>query len=125
MAVEKIELPFDKTKEQRRAFCFVEFKKSASMKKCLDQTNHKIGTQEVEVKKATPPGGAQNMRGGRGGGFGRGGRGGFQGGYGYQGYGGYGAYGGYGYDQNYAGYGGYGGYGGDYGYGYNYGGQWN
>jgi len=55
-AVEKIELPFDKTKEQRRAFCFVEFKKSASMKKCLDQTNHKIGTQEdtemMEHRKA-------------------------------------------------------------------------
>merc|ERR1739846_22850 len=32
------------------------------MKKCLDCTNHKIGTQEVEVKKATPPGGgAQGM----------------------------------------------------------------
>ncbi|CAL1542837.1 unnamed protein product [Lymnaea stagnalis] len=127
--VEKLELPFDKTKEQRRAFCFVEFKKAAAMKKCLEQTNHKIGTQEVEVKKATPPGGA-NVRGGpRGRGFGpagrggRGGRGGFQGGYGYnQGYG-YG-YGGYpGYDQGY----GYGGYGGDYGYGSGYGGYggWN
>merc|ERR1712154_617083 len=96
-AVEKIELPFDKTKDQRRAFCFVEFKKPASMKKCLDCANHKIGTQEVEVKKATPPGGgAQGMRGGpRGRGFGpggRGGRGGFQDGYG-QGNGGY--------DQNY------------------------
>ncbi|XP_005100809.1 heterogeneous nuclear ribonucleoprotein D-like isoform X2 [Aplysia californica] len=127
--VEKLELPFDKTKEQRRAFCFVEFKKLSAMKKCLEQTNHKIGSQEVEVKKATPPGGA--VRGGpRGRGFGPGGRGGrgggFQGGYGYnQGYG-YGGYGGYGgYDQSY----GYGGYGGDYGYGSGYGGygsgNWN
>lgn len=128
-AVEKIELPYDKQKEQRRAFAFVEFKKVSSMKKCLDQTNHKIGSQEVEVKRATPPGGAQGgMRGGRGG-FrgGRGGRGGgFQGGYGQggYGYGGYGNYGYGGYDQNY-GYGQYG-YGGDYGYGqgYGYGGQW-
>jgi len=127
--VEKIELPFDKVKEQRRAFCFVEFKKLASMKKCLDQSNHKIGSQEVEVKKATPPGGGQNMRGGpRGRGFGpgaRGGRGGFQGGYGYQ-QGGYGGYGYGGYDQGYGGYGygGYGGYGGYDGYGYGYGGNW-
>jgi len=143
-AVEKIELPFDKTKDQRRAFCFVEFKKPASMKKCLDCTNHKIGTQEVEVKKATPPGGgAQGMRGGpRGRGFGpggRGGRGGFQGGYGGYGYGqGYGGYGGYGYGQGYGygydgGYGGYGGYGeqwggwgnGGYDQNYGYGGQSN
>jgi len=130
--VEKIELPFDKTKEQRRAFCFVEFKKLSAMKKCLERTNHKVGTQEVEVKKATPPGGGPGaVRGGpRGRGFGPGGRGGgrgggFQGGYGYnQGYGGYG-----GYDQSYGGYG-YGGYGGDYNYGgYGYGGygggNWN
>lgn len=130
--VEKIELPFDKTKDQRRAFCFVEFKKLAAMKSCLERTNHKIGTQEVEVKKATPPGGGNGpaVRGGpRGRGFGGprgGGRGGgFQGGYGYnQGYGGYG-----GYDQSY-GYGGYGGYGGDYNYGYGGyggygGGNWN
>jgi len=48
--VEKIELPFDKTKEQRRAFCFVEFKKLAAMKKCLDQSNHKIGSQEGTEK---------------------------------------------------------------------------
>uniref|UniRef100_A0A0B7A3V0 RRM domain-containing protein n=2 Tax=Arion vulgaris TaxID=1028688 RepID=A0A0B7A3V0_9EUPU len=127
--VEKLELPFDKTKEQRRAFCFVEFKKFSAMKKCLEQTSHKIGTQEVEVKKATPPVGG-NVRGApRGRGFGpavrgpRGGRGGFQGGYNYnQGYGGYGGYGGYaGYDQGY----GYGGYGGDYYGGYGGYGAWN
>ncbi|CAG5116772.1 unnamed protein product [Candidula unifasciata] len=126
--VEKIDLPFDKTKEQRRAFCFVEFKNVSGMKKCLEQSTHKIGKQEVEVKKATPPVGAANLRGApRGRGFGpavrgaRGGRGGFQGGYSYnQGYGGYPSYGGYGYDQGY----GYGGYGGDYYSGYGYGG-WN
>jgi len=127
--VEKLELPFDKTKDQRRAFCFVEFKKLASMKKCLEQTNHKIGTQEVEVKKATPPGGGNIKVGApRGRGFatgargGRGGRGGFQGSYGYnQGYGGYGNYGGYGYDQGY----GYGGYAGDYYGGYGGYAGWN
>jgi len=122
--VEKMEFPFDKSKEQRRAFCFVEFKKMSGMKKCLEDTSHKIKTQEVDVKKATPPQGAGTMmRGGpRGRGFGgpgmRGARsrgGGFQGGYGNynQGYG----YGwGQGYDQNY-------GYPYDhyYGGGYNYG----
>jgi len=119
--VEKIELPFDKTKDQRRAFVFVEFKKLAHFKKCLEQEKQKIGTQEVEVKKATPPGGGAPGRGGPRGGFGRGrGRGGY-GGYGYdQGYGGYGGYD-YGYGQGYGGYG----YGGDYyGQGYGYGG-WN
>ncbi|KAK3762152.1 hypothetical protein RRG08_024960 [Elysia crispata] len=119
--IEKLDLPYDKTKEQRRAFCFVEFKKVAAMKSCLEKTSHKIGTYEVEVKKATPPGGSAQRGGPRGRGFGpAGGRG----GYGYnQGYGGYGynqsGYGGY--DQY--GYGGYGGYD-QYGYGGGYG-QWN
>jgi len=121
--VEKIERPYDKQKETRRSFAFVEFKKASSMKMCLAQTEHKIGTHELDVKTATPPssGGQGFGRGGRGGrGGGRGGRGDFggygQGGYGgYEGYG-YGGYGGYGaYD------GGYGGYG-DYGYGGGYGG---
>lgn len=97
--VEKMEFPFDKLKEKRRAFCFVEFRKMSAFKKCLEETSHKIKTQEVDVKKATIPQqpGGGNMRGGpRGRGFGgpgaRGGRGGFQqyGGYGqnnyYQGY---------------------------------------
>ncbi|BFZ03632.1 hypothetical protein BsWGS_06671 [Bradybaena similaris] len=130
--VEKLELPYDKIKEQRRAFGFIEFKKLAGLKKCLEKTSHKIGTHELEVKKATPPGGAsvRGGPGGRGAGFpysgrgGRGGRGGYQGSYGSynQGYGGYSGYGGYGYDQGY----GYGGYGGDY-YGSGYGGYggWN
>jgi len=125
--VEKIELPFDKVKDQRRAFCFVEFKKLSSMVKCLEQKTHKIGTQEVDLKKATPPQGAAGARGGpRGRGFGPGGRGGrgggFQGGFNYNqgGYGGYNGGYGYGYPPYDYGYGyGYG----DYGYGYNN--QWN
>lgn len=126
--VEKMEFPFDKSKEQRRAFCFVEFKRMSGLKKCLEATVHKIKGQEVDVKKATPPQPSGNsMRGGpRGRGFGGagrgGGRGGFDGygGYNQGGYSGYGNYGGYGYDQNYSGYGGYGNdgyYGGGYGYG--------
>jgi len=119
--VEKIERPYDKQKEQRRAFCFVEFKKLSAMKKCLEQNApHKIGGMEVDVKRATPPEGETARGGPRGRGFGPGGRGGRGGGYpgGYGGYpGGYG-YGPYpGYDQGYYGYGG--------GYGGYYGGGWD
>jgi len=124
--VKKMERPYDKQNEKNRAFCFIEFKKLSGMKKCLEHMGmHKIGTMEVEIKKATPPGGAAAggppMRGRGRGGFGgpgsRGGRGG-----GYQGYPGYGG--------NYPAYGGYPGYGYDqgYGYGYDYGyndGSWN
>jgi len=67
--VSKIDFPFDKQKEQRRAFCFVEFESDAAVKKILEQETHKIGGQEVDVKKATPSGqqGAQGGRGGIGG----------------------------------------------------------
>jgi len=124
--IKKLELPFDKVKDQRRAFIFVEFETEEAVKNVMDKSDHTLGNQEVDVKKATPN--AQAKRGGRGG-FGggwfggRGGRGGGgwnQGyGQGYQGYGnqGYQGYGGYGqYDNNYyQGYGGYGGYGGQWG----------
>ncbi|XP_052070805.1 heterogeneous nuclear ribonucleoprotein D-like-A isoform X4 [Mytilus californianus] len=128
--VEKVELPFDKQKDQRRGFVFVEFDSEKAVEKVLNETTHKMGSQEFDVKKATPTN--QSKRGGRGGFFdgGRGGRGrgGYnQGYYGNQGgaypaynYGGYGnydsnyynnyGYGWGGYDQSY--YGGYGGYGG-------------
>jgi len=129
--IAKIDFPFDKTKEQRRAFCFIEFEGDNAVKKILEQTTHKLGGQEVDVKKATPNSnqGGPGGRGGRGGrgwsgapggrGRGRGGGGNWnQGGYG--GYGGYGQ-GGYGYGQGgygYGQYGGYGGYGTDYYGGY-------
>jgi len=137
--VAKIDFPFDKVKDQRRAFCFVEFDSDTAVKKVLDQASHKLGGQEVDVKKATPNAaqgsGGRGGRGGRGwsGGPGFGGRGGRgrggwnQGGNWNQGggYGGYGNYGNYGYGQggynSYSGYGGYGGYGNDY-YGYGQGG---
>lgn len=133
--VEKIEAPFDKEKDQRKNFVFVEFDAEETVNKVLAVTTdnpdfkHSLGGDEIEIKKATP-----NRRGGRGG-WGRGGRGG-RGGYGYGwggGYGGYGGgydgwggnYGGYGgwggYDQNYYGYGGWGGYDQSY-YGYGAGG---
>ncbi|XP_041364681.1 heterogeneous nuclear ribonucleoprotein D-like-B isoform X2 [Gigantopelta aegis] len=119
--IEKLDLPYDKVKDQRRAFCFVEFESEEAVKNILAKETHKIGGQEVDIKKATPSG--QGARGGgRGGrgwgpGYGYGGRGGGRGGWGSGGWGGQG-----GWNQGYNGYGGYGGYGtGGYdGYGYGY-----
>jgi hypothetical protein len=34
-------------KEQRRAFCFIEFEADAAVKKVLEQTSHTLGGQEV------------------------------------------------------------------------------
>lgn len=115
--VDKIEAPFDKEKDCRKNFVFVEFESEETVEKVLavatdnPDYKHKLVDDEIEIKKATP-----NRRGGRGGFFrggDRGGRGG-RGGYGYGGWGGYGG-------QGYGGYGGYDGYGGQYGgYGQNY-----
>ncbi|PNF24512.1 RNA-binding protein squid [Cryptotermes secundus] len=114
----EVEMPFDKTKNQRKGFCFITFESEQVVQELLKSPKQSINGKEVDVKKATPkPDGIGGMRGGRGG---RGGRGRGRGGYGGQGWGNQGGYGGYGYDQG--GYGGYGGY--DYygsGYG-NYGG---
>jgi len=141
-----VEMPFDKTKNQRKGFCFITFESEQVVNELLKTSKQTINDKEVDVKKATPkPDAMSGMRGGgrmvsgRGGGGPRGGRGGRggnygggQGGWGGHG-GGYGSYGqgGYGYDGygsgGYGGYdyygGGYGGYGGyDYSsYGGNYG----
>ncbi|KAL6427722.1 hypothetical protein ACFW04_008876 [Cataglyphis niger] len=130
----EVEMPFDKTKNQRKGFCFITFESEQVVNELLKTSKQTINGKEVDVKKATPkpdgmigmrggPGnrGGRGARGGRGRGFGQGGwgqsgyGGGYGGGYGQGGYGG--GYDGYGYD--YYGGGGYGGYGGyDYsGYG--------
>uniref|UniRef100_A0A0K8S951 RRM domain-containing protein n=2 Tax=Lygus hesperus TaxID=30085 RepID=A0A0K8S951_LYGHE len=131
----EVEMPYDKSKNQRKGFCFITFESEQVVAELLKTPKQTINGKEVDVKKATPkPDSMAGMRGGRGGRGGRG-RGGYgQGGYGqgygyggeYDGYGGggydyYGAgygggnYGGYDYT-GYGGYGGYAGYGGD-GYG--------
>ncbi|XP_018359827.1 PREDICTED: RNA-binding protein squid-like isoform X7 [Trachymyrmex cornetzi] len=130
----EVEMPFDKTKNQRKGFCFITFESEQVVNELLKTSKQTINGKEVDVKKATPkpdgmigmrggPGGrgSRGTRGGRGRGFGQGGwgqggyGGGYSGGYGQGGYGG--GYDGYGYD--YYGGGGYGGYSGyDYsGYG--------
>ncbi|XP_075976305.1 RNA-binding protein squid isoform X1 [Anticarsia gemmatalis] len=117
----EVEMPFDKTKNQRKGFCFITFESEQVVNELLKTPKQTISGKEVDVKRATPkPDGPGGMggRGGRGGRGLRGGRG--RGGYGGQGAWGNGGYGGYGYGQGgygsgYDGYG-YGGYGYD-GYG--------
>jgi len=110
--IAQVEQPFDKTKNERKNFCFITFEKEDSAKQLLKAGTTTINGHELEVKKVTPKPDPRSM-----GmmGMGRGGRGGF---------GGYGDYygGGYGYGDPYNGAGwGYGSYGGGYGGG---GGGW-
>lgn len=119
--ITEIDLPFDKIKNQRRAFAFVKYESEDVVNTVIASNNAQgkqiLAGKEVDIKKHTPKTDAQYHAqygflrgGGRGRGFGgRGrGRGGFPsfggyGGYDYYQYGGYG--GGYDYTQ-------------DYGYGY-------
>jgi squid-like protein len=122
--VEEIDLPYDKIKGQRRAFCFITFESEEIVDQVCTNPKQKIGGKEVDVKKATPKneqygggyGGGYGGRGGRGGGYGAGGyggrgrgrgRGGYnQGGGGWGGQGGYNNYNNYG-NYDYSGYGNY------------------
>ncbi|RZC35017.1 RNA-binding protein squid [Asbolus verrucosus] len=133
----EVEMPFDKTKNQRKGFCFITFESEQVVNELLKTPKQTIKDKEVDVKKATPkPDAMGGMRGGRmvsGRGSTRGrGRGGYGGQNWNQGYGTYGGYGqgygggydgyGGGYDYYGGGYGGYGGYDysnyGNYDYGY-------
>lgn len=126
-----VEMPFDKTKNQRKGFCFITFDSEQVVNELLKTPKQTISGKEVDVKKATPKPDNMHMgqmMGGRGGMRGppqrgmRGGRGGGPGGYG-QSWGGPGGYGGGGYGGGYGGQnsygGGYGDYYGDWGWGYN------
>ncbi|KRT80568.1 RNA binding protein [Oryctes borbonicus] len=123
-----VEMPFDKTKNQRKGFCFITFESEQVVNELLKTPKQTIKDKEVDVKKATPkPDAMGTMRGGRmgrgqgGRGRGRGSYGGNQNWGGNQGYGPYSGYsqgygggydGGYGAGYDYYGGGGYGGYGG-------------
>ena len=52
------EMPFDKTKNQRKNFCFVTFEREETMKELLKSPKQKIGEVEVDVKRATPKSGS-------------------------------------------------------------------
>jgi len=98
--IAQVEQPFDKTKNERKKFCFITFYKEASAKKLVKAGTTTVNGVELEVKKVTP-----KLRGVRGG---------FGAGYGYGDYCG----GGYGYVDPYANFGGWGGnegYGGGWG----------
>jgi hypothetical protein len=138
-------MPFDKQKNQRKAFCFITFDSEQVVNELLKTAKQTISGKEVDVKKATPKpdnapmmgggrGGGRNMRGGRGRGgksidfillwsegfhkLNKGYKSGYQGGWGNSGYGSYGgSYGG----GNQGSYGNYDNYAGGYDYN-NYGG---
>lgn len=76
----EVEMPFDKTKNQRKGFCFITFESEQVVMELLKNPKQSISGKEVDVKKATPkPNEMGGMRGGRGG---RGGRGRGRGNYG-------------------------------------------
>ena len=53
-SVTDCEMPFDKSKNQRKNFCFITFEREETMKEVLKLPKQKIGEVEVDVKKATP-----------------------------------------------------------------------
>lgn len=53
--VVNLELPFDKQKNQRRAFCFVTFESEEIVDKVCEQSKQEIGGKSVDVKKAWGP----------------------------------------------------------------------
>ncbi|XP_075217406.1 RNA-binding protein squid isoform X7 [Lycorma delicatula] len=80
----EVEMPYDKSKNQRKGFCFITFESEQIVTELLKTPKQSIKGKEVDVKKATPkPDSMAGMRGGRGS---RGGRGRGRG----DGYGGYG-----------------------------------
>ena len=56
------EMPFDKTKNQRKNFCFVTFEREETMKDLLKSPKQKIGEVEVDVKRATPKSGSRSSK---------------------------------------------------------------
>lgn len=77
LQITEVEMPFDKQKNQRKAFCFITFDSETVVNDLLKTPKQTISGKEVDVKKATPkPDNAPMMGGGRGGGRNmRGGRG--------------------------------------------------
>ena len=92
--IANLEVPYDKTKNERKNFCFITFEKEETARKLLKEGTVTVKGVELEVKKVTPKGdgrGGPMGRGGRGGASGWGGSYGWPAGYGdfYGGWGGY------------------------------------
>ncbi|KAG7211848.1 hypothetical protein KM043_011070 [Ampulex compressa] len=49
-----VEMPFDKTKNQRKGFCFITFESEQVVNELLKTPKQTINGKEVDVKKATP-----------------------------------------------------------------------
>ena len=104
--IASLEQPFDKTKNERKNFCFITYEKEETAKKLLKEGTVSIKGHELEVKKVTPKNDSRSF-GGRGGRGGAGGAG-WGGNYGWPGFGDFYGWGGYGPADYYAGWGGYG-----------------
>jgi squid-like protein len=106
----EFEMPFDKTKDQRKGFGFITYEREETMKDLIKKGKVTIGEHEIDLKKATPKN-DQFFKGGGPPGYG-GGAGGSSGPYAdYYGYDYYGAsdyYGGWGGQPGYGGSGGWG-----------------
>ena len=50
----EVEMPFDKTKNQRKGFGFITFEREETMKDLVKKGKEMIGEHEVDLKKATP-----------------------------------------------------------------------
>ncbi|QQP57977.1 RNA-binding protein squid [Caligus rogercresseyi] len=72
--VANVEQPFDKTKNERKNFCFITFEKEEPAKRLLKEGTVTLKGSELEIKKVTPKPDIRGMGGPMGGG--RGGRGG-------------------------------------------------
>lgn len=60
-------MPFDKIKNQRKAFCFITFDSETVVNELLKTPKQTISGKEVDVKKATPKPENAPMMGSRGG----------------------------------------------------------
>ena len=69
-AIEEVDLPFDKVKQQRRPFCFIKFQSEDIANSVLANGKQFLGGKEVDVKKATPKGPQKGNGFGGNGGFG-------------------------------------------------------
>jgi len=50
----EFEMPFDKTKNQRKGFGFITFEREETMKDLIKKGKETIGEHEIDLKKATP-----------------------------------------------------------------------
>ena len=50
LQIAKIDFPMDKVKDQRRAFCFIEFESEDAVKKVLETESHTVSGHDVSLK---------------------------------------------------------------------------